>query len=505
MMSRGCLFLRFLGGMIIPLVLAGCFVSKQPLIAEQDAVYPFVAGTRLQLIGSDNPPVALQITNGYYVMVEPEKDTKQFRMRAVGAGVYLLMSYLPKDTHPYAYSLARVRGEQIEVFYVSGEDLEGYLTRLTTTDPSHAKSIASQVNSVGDFYEVNSLSFVEVLLPEMLEEGFATRLNSYTIVQDHNDQLAAGLDASSIAQESESDGTSVVPEQPLAPVNDVASPAGAGPALPRRDSPQTIKSELGNRYDRFRNEVGDFYVSLMSRNVFVSYSASQNMMRCTIGLKHRDEEPFSIVDDGCDGSLELGVRGLKILKLSAEELYGYIERVAQSADGIRASLPAKLATETLFGSLKYGPIGEVVGAEAGALRSFIESRSPSATDNSEFAAMSVSRGRQLILIEVAKAEDDCYFLMNDTDAGGHNIFDEWMDLLLKIYPKEDEEWPPQTLLYIDDGCNGSLETLGFGQRFWTVGDNNYVQVKYERSFGARFFEPLMALYTAGGILAASDP
>ncbi|AZQ67620.1 hypothetical protein EF888_11045 [Silicimonas algicola] len=438
-------------------------------------------------------------------MVEPEKDTKQFRMRPVGAGIYLLMSYFPKDRFPYAYSLARVRGQQIEVFYVREEDLEAYLTRLATTDPGHAKSISSQVNSVGDFYEVNSLSFVEVLLPEMLEEGFATRLNSYTVVQDHNDERSGGLDASSIAQEKGSDGTSMITEPPMAPANNGASPAGAGSALPGRASPETIKSDLGNRYDRFRNEAGDFYVSLMSPNVFVSYSASQDMMRCTIGLKLRDEEPFSIVDDGCDGSLELGVRGLKILKLSPEELYGFIGRVARSADGTRAPLPAKLATETLFGSLKYGPLGEVVGAEAAALRSFIDSRSPSATDTAQFAAMSVSRGRQLILIEVAKAEGNCYYLMNDTDAGGRNIFDEWMDLLLKIYPKEDDEWPPQTLLYIDDGCNGSIETLGFGRRFWTVGDNNYVQAKYEHSFGASFFAPLTALYTAGGILAASNP
>lgn len=195
--------------------LSSCLTSAVPLITNS-AVYPIKAGTVVQQydVAGDNVQPrtkkdgrfvmgTLDIKNGFYVYLTPgAKGADKFRLHRVPNSPFFVVMHQITVTGKYFYALIEKKGDYYVHYSFDGEDFLRYRQSMKERAPERYDKYSarnqwspSEKNSIS----VSSLRFLEMILPEMMTDGFhQTSVTAYKVVDKGATQRTAAGGTSSL-------------------------------------------------------------------------------------------------------------------------------------------------------------------------------------------------------------------------------------------------------------------------------------------------------------------
>lgn len=217
-------------------ILGGCIASETPLITT-NAVYPFEAGSvfetyRLQ-DGAMSPSrdangisitAKVEIVDGYYRYASSDENPtistiSTFKVSEVANSSYLIAMHLGDDKSiPFYYSLVEKKGEAFISYHFSSSDFENYRADMQRNAPDRWARYTSEnpwrTDDDGKSVRVDSLRFLEIILPEMAARGFHVDVTAYKAAEKDSRGTSLAVDAGSAGAVEECDRLAANPADP---------------------------------------------------------------------------------------------------------------------------------------------------------------------------------------------------------------------------------------------------------------------------------------------------
>jgi hypothetical protein len=173
------------GVLTLVFILSGCLVSEDPLVQSVD--YPQESGTTLQIleVSADNTATKLQKfaqldidSQGFYRLTSADGNSiwHQFKVSRITGSPYFL-AVAPTESDTFYYAII----EEVSVF-----DTTGYIHYIIDRE-MFERYIRDRQDKIagwrisGDYVYINSLAFLQTILPEMVEGGYYKDRSVYAV------------------------------------------------------------------------------------------------------------------------------------------------------------------------------------------------------------------------------------------------------------------------------------------------------------------------------------
>lgn len=262
------------------------------------------------------------------------------------------------------------------------------------------------------------------------------------------------------------------------------------PGLPQADEkpilPVAIEEELGGQFPRYELVEGVFFIELKSPSSYFSVRLSSEPASCQF-VWHPAGGFGTVLASDCRGNYDPSISTTPAERgrgLTPDLVRQQVQQIAQRFWRANPISPA-LMVDTLLGD--DPDMVEVLGTPEDSLLG--------RRGGFRHTAVSVQRGRMSNSYEIGRRGDECWFVMRDL---GDNlrIMAIWDSILLRIYPKDDPNWPPRFAAFRDIGCDGQMDVVGFEGNSWTVTDLEPVQRAAQETLEKEFLPAFMGMWQA---------